>query len=152
VNTAAVKNPQLIKEGAQLFGSQCIVLAVDAKRCGTHRWEVYVNGGRTPTGLDALDWIRKAVDLGAGEILLTSMDADGTQDGYDLELTRTVSEAVPVPVIASGGAGTLEHFYQVLTEGKADAVLAASVFHYRKFTIKQVKEYLQAKGVEVRMS
>ena len=152
VNTAAVKNPQLIKEGAQLFGSQCIVLAVAAKRCGTHRWEVYVNGGRTPTGLDALDWIRKAVDLGAGEILLTSMDADGTQDGYDLELTRTVSEAVPVPVIASGGAGTLEHFYQVLTEGKADAVLAASVFHYRKFTIKQVKEYLQAKGVEVRMS
>ena len=152
VNTAAVKNPQLIKEGAQLFGSQCIDLAVDAKRCGTHRWEVYVNGGRTPTGLDALDWIRKAVDLGAGEILLTSMDADGTQDGYDLELTRTVSEAVPVPVIASGGAGTLEHFYQVLTEGKADAVLAASVFHYRKFTIKQVKEYLQAKGVEVRMS
>ena len=152
VNTAAVKNPQLIKEGAQLFGSQCIVLAVDAKRCGTHRWEVYVNGGRTPTGLDALDWIRKAVDLGAGEILLISMDADGTQDGYDLELTRTVSEAVPVPVIASGGAGTLEHFYQVLTEGKADAVLAASVFHYRKFTIKQVKEYLQAKGVEVRMS
>ena len=152
VNTAAVKNPQLIKEGAQLFGSQCIVLAVDAKRCGTHRWEVYVNGGRTPTGLDALDWIRKAVDLGAGEILLTSMDADGTQDGYDLELTRTVSEAVPVPVIASGGAGTLEHFYQVLTEGKADAVLAASVFHYRKFTIKQVKEYLQATGVEVRMS
>ena len=152
VNTAAVKNPQLIKEGAQLIGSQCIVLAVDAKRCGTHRWEVYVNGGRTPTGLDALDWIRKAVDLGAGEILLTSMDADGTQDGYDLELTRTVSEAVPVPVIASGGAGTLEHFYQVLTEGKADAVLAASVFHYRKFTIKQVKEYLQAKGVEVRMS
>ncbi len=152
VNTAAVKNPQLIKEGAQLFGSQCIVLAVDAKRCDTHRWEVYVNGGRTPTGLDALDWIRKAVDLGAGEILLTSMDADGTQDGYDLELTRTVSEAVPVPVIASGGAGTLEHFYQVLTEGKADAVLAASVFHYRKFTIKQVKEYLQAKGVEVRMS
>ena len=152
VNTAAVKNPQLIKEGAQLFGSQCIVLAVDAKRCGNHRWEVYVNGGRTPTGLDALDWIRKAVDLGAGEILLTSMDADGTQDGYDLELTRTVSEAVPVPVIASGGAGTLEHFYQVLTEGKADAVLAASVFHYRKFTIKQVKEYLQAKGVEVRMS
>ena len=152
VNTAAVKNPQLIKEGAQLFGSQCIVLAVDAKRCGTHRWEVYVNGGRTPTGLDALDWIRKAVDLGAGEILLTSMDADGTQDGYDLELTRTVSEAVPVPVIASGGAGTLEHFYQVLTEGKADAVLAASVFHYREFTIKQVKEYLQAKGVEVRMS
>ena len=152
VNTAAVKNPQLIKEGAQLFGSQCIVLAVDAKRCGTHRWEVYVNGGRTPTGLDALDWIRKAVDLGAGEILLTSMDADGTQDGYDLELTRTVSEAVPVPVIASGGAGTLQHFYQLLTEGKADAVLAASVFHYRKFTIKQVKEYLQAKGVEVRMS
>lgn len=152
VNTAAVKNPELIREGAQLFGSQCIVLAVDAKRCGTGKWQVYVNGGRTPTGLDALTWIKKAVDLGAGEILLTSMDADGTQDGYDIELTRAVSEAVPVPVIASGGAGTLEHFYQVLTEGKADAVLAASVFHYRKFTIKQVKEYLQAKGVEVRIS
>lgn len=152
LNTAAVKNPELIREGAQLFGSQCIVLAVDAKRRAPHQWEVYVNGGRTPTGKDALDWIRTAVELGAGEILLTSMDADGTQNGYDLELTRAVSEAVPVPVIASGGAGTLEHFYQVLTEGKADAVLAASVFHYRKFTIKQVKEYLQAKGVEVRMS
>jgi cyclase len=152
LNTAAVKNPELIREGARLFGSQCIVLAVDAKRRAPHQWEVYVNGGRTPTGKDALDWIRRAVDLGAGEILLTSMDADGTQNGYDLELTRAVSEAVPVPVIASGGAGTLEHFYQVLTEGKADAVLAASVFHYRKFTIKQVKEYLQAKGVEVRMS
>lgn len=152
VNTAAVKNPELIREGAQLFGSQCIVLAVDAKRCSADKWQVYINGGRTPTGLDALTWVKKAVDLGAGEILLTSMDADGTQDGYDIELTRAVSEAVPVPVIASGGAGTLEHFYQVLTEGKADAVLAASVFHYRKFTIKQVKEYLQAKGVEVRIS
>ena len=152
LNTAAVKNPELIHEGASLFGSQCIVLAVDAKRRAPHQWEVYVNGGRTPTGKDALEWINQAVELGAGEILLTSMDADGTRNGYDLELTRAVSEAVPVPVIASGGAGTLEHFYQVLTEGKADAVLAASVFHYREFTIKQVKEYLQAKGVEVRMS
>jgi cyclase len=153
LNTAAVKNPELLREGAQLFGSQCIVLAVDAKRRGTHQWEVYVNGGRTPTGTGRPGpGSGQPVDLGAGEILLTSMDADGTQNGYDLELTRAVSEAVPVPVIASGGAGTLEHFYQVLTEGKADAVLAASVFHYRKFTIKQVKEYLQAKGVEVRMS
>jgi cyclase len=152
VNTAAVKNPELIVEGAKLFGNQCIVLALDAKRCGENKWEVYVNGGRTPTGVDALTWAKKAVSLGAGEILLTSMDADGTKNGYDIPLTRAVSEAVSVPVIASGGAGTLEHFYEVLTAGKADAVLAASVFHYHQFTIKQVKEYLQSKGVEVRMS
>lgn len=152
LNTAAVKDPQLIAEGAKLFGNQCIVLAVDAKRCGQHRWEVYVNGGRTPTGLDCLEWIHRAVSLGAGEILLTSMDADGTKNGYDIELTKAVADSVPVPVIASGGAGTLEHFYQVLAAGKADAVLAASVFHYGTFTIKQVKEYLQAKNVEVRLS
>ena len=151
VNSAAVRNPDLIRDGAKFFGNQCIVLAVDAKRRGENSWEVYVNGGRTPTGLDALTWIKKAVSLGAGEILLTSMDADGTKNGYDIPLTRAVSEAVNVPVIASGGAGTLEHFYDVLTLGKADAVLAASVFHYKEFTIKQVKEYLNSKGVEVRL-
>lgn len=151
LNSAAVKNPKLISEGAKSFGNQCIVLAVDAKRCGENKWEVYVNGGRTPTGLDVLQWVQQAVSLGAGEILLTSMDADGTKNGYDIPLTRAVAEAVSVPVIASGGAGSLEHFYDVLTLGKADAVLAASVFHYKTFTIKQVKEYLQNKGVEVRL-
>ncbi|MBR1728540.1 MAG: imidazole glycerol phosphate synthase subunit HisF [Selenomonadaceae bacterium] len=153
VNSAAVKNPEIIREGAKKFGSQCIVLAVDAKRIEGEknlRWEVFINGGRKPTGIDCLEWIRKAVDLGAGEILLTSMDADGTKDGYDIELNRVVSEAVNVPVIASGGAGELEHFYKVLTEGKADAVLAASVFHYGKYTIRQVKDYLKSRGVEVR--
>lgn len=150
VNSAAIKNPALISEGAKKFGSQCIVLAVDAKSCGDDKWEVYINGGRTPTGLDCLEWIKKGVGLGAGEILLTSMDADGTKDGYDIPLTRAVSEAVNVPVIASGGAGELEHFLKVLIDGKADAVLAASVFHYGKYTIRQVKEYLKKYGVEVR--
>lgn len=150
LNTAAIKNPELIREGARKFGSQCVVLAVDARRVGDAKWEVYINGGRAPTGLDCLEWVRKATRLGAGEILLTSMDADGTKDGYDIELTRAVSEAVSVPVIASGGAGTLEHFYEVLTRGKADAVLAASVFHYGQFTVRQVKEYLKSRGVEVR--
>ena len=126
------------------------MLAVDAKRSGDHKWEVYVNGGRTPTGLDCLEWVKRATELGAGEILLTSMDCDGTKDGYDIELTRAVSEAVDVPVIASGGAGKLEHFYDVLTEGKADAVLAASVFHYGTYTVRQVKEYLKSRGVEMR--
>ncbi|MDD4084793.1 MAG: imidazole glycerol phosphate synthase subunit HisF [Acholeplasmataceae bacterium] len=151
VNTAAVQNPALISEGAELFGSQCIVLAVDAKSCGEGKWEVYVHGGRTPTGLDVVDWVRQAVGLGAGEILLTSMDCDGTEAGYDIGLTRAVAEAVGVPVIASGGAGELEHFYDVLINGKADAVLAASVFHYKKFSIRQVKEYLRSRGVEVRL-
>ena len=151
LNTAAVENPELISEGARLFGSQCIVLAVDAKRIAENKWEVYVNGGRTPTGLDVLEWVKRAVSLGAGEILLTSMDCDGTKNGYDIPLTRAVSEAVQVPVIASGGAGELEHFYDVLTAGKADAVLAASVFHYKKFSIRQVKEYLRSRGVEVRL-
>lgn len=150
VNSAAVKNPQLIAEGAKRFGSQCVVLAVDAKRRDDSGWEIYVNGGRTPTGIDCLEWVRRAVSLGAGEFLLTSMDADGTKDGYDIELTRAVSEAVNVPVIASGGAGELSHFYDVLVDGKADAVLAASVFHYGKYTIREVKEYLQRRGVEVR--
>ena len=151
VNTAAIKRPELIREGAEKFGSQCIVLAVDARRNGENSWEVYINGGRTPTGLDCLEWVKKAVDLGAGEVLLTSMDADGTKAGYDIPLTRAVSETVSVPVIASGGAGELAHFYDVLTDGRADAVLAASVFHYGQFTIKQVKEYLRSRGVEVRL-
>ncbi len=153
VNSAAVKNPEIICEGAKKFGSQCIVLAVDAKRVDDSKnlsWEIYVNGGRKPTGIDCIEWIKKAVALGAGEILLTSMDADGTKDGYDIELTRAVSESVNVPVIASGGAGELEHFYKVLTEGKADAVLAASVFHYGKYSIREVKDYLKSRGVEVR--
>ena len=150
LNTAAIKNPDLIREGAEKFGSQCVVLAVDARRSGEDKWEVYINGGRTPTGLDCLEWVKKAVSLGAGEILLTSMDADGTKDGYDIALTRVVSEAVNVPVIASGGAGKLEHFYDVLTLGKADAVLAASVFHYGQFTVREVKDYLKSRGVEVR--
>ena len=151
VNSAAVKNPQLIAEGAKLFGSQCIVLAIDARRCGENKWEVYVHGGRTPTGIDAIEWAKQGVALGAGEILLTSMDADGTKNGYDIPLTKAVSEAVNVPVIASGGAGKLEDFYEVLAEGGADAVLAASVFHYKTFTIQQVKEYLRDRGIEVRI-
>ena len=151
VNSAAVKNPQLLAEGANLFGSQCIVLAIDARRCGENKWEVYVHGGRTPTGIDAIEWAKQGVALGAGEILLTSMDADGTKNGYDIPLTKAVSEAVNVPVIASGGAGKLEDFYEVLAEGGADAVLAASVFHYKTFTIQEVKEYLRDRGIEVRI-
>ncbi len=151
VNSAAVKNPNLIAEGARLFGSQCIVLALDAHICGANKWEVYVEGGRKPTGIDAVEWAKRAVDLGAGEILLTSMDADGTKAGYDIPLTKAISSVVNVPVIASGGAGKLEDFYEVLAEGGADAVLAASVFHYKTFTIKQVKEYLKGKGIEVRL-
>lgn len=151
LNTAAIKNPDLIAEGAKRFGRQCIVLAVDARQTGGGKWEVYINGGRTPTGIDVLEWVKRATALGAGEILLTSMDKDGTKDGYDIPLTRAVSEAVAVPVIASGGAGELEHFYEVLTAGKADAVLAASVFHYGQFTVRQVKEYLKSRNVEVRL-
>ena len=151
LNTAAVKEPGLIAEGAKSFGCQCIVLAVDAKRCGAGKWEVYINGGRTPTGLDVMEWIRRGVDLGAGEILLTSMDCDGTKDGYDNELNRAVSELVEVPVIASGGAGTLPHFADALVQGKADAVLAASVFHYGEFSIRQTKEFLRSQGIEVRL-
>lgn len=150
-NTAAVKNPELLAEGARQFGRQCIVLAVDAKNVGPDKWEVYINGGRTPTGIDVLEWVKQGTALGAGEILLTSMDRDGTKDGYDIALTRAVSEAVAVPVIASGGAGELEHFYDVLTAGKADAVLAASVFHFGQFTVRQVKEYLRSRKVEVRL-
>jgi len=152
VNTAAVQEPQLLKESAAVFGRQCIVLAVDAKRRekGKLSWEVCTHGGRKPTGIDALAWIKQAVDLGAGEILLTSWDADGHRAGYDNELNRAVSEMVSVPVIASGGAGTLEHLYDALSEGKADAVLAASIFHYREYSIKEVKEYLAGRGIPVR--
>ena len=151
LNSAAVKNPDLIRQGAEAFGNQCVVLAVDAKKRGENSWEVYIHGGHTPTGLDVLEWVKRAVDLGAGEILLTSMDADGTKDGFDIPLTRAVADAVPVPVIASGGAGSLDDFYKVLTAGGADAALAASVFHYGTFTVRQVKEYLRSKGVEVRL-
>ncbi|MDI3339579.1 MAG: imidazole glycerol phosphate synthase subunit HisF [Sphaerobacter sp.] len=150
VNSAAVARPELIREGAARFGSQCIVLAIDARRRPGGGWGVYTRGGRVATGLDAVEWARRGVELGAGEILLTSMDADGTQDGYDLELTRAVAEATGVPVIASGGAGTLEHLYQALTVGKAHAVLAASIFHYGTYTIGEAKAYLAARGVPVR--
>jgi len=150
INTAAVDDPEFVKQACDQFGSQCIVVAIDAKRKG-ESWEVFTHGGRTPTGLDVLQWGEKMVSYGAGEILLTSMDRDGTKDGYDLELNRQVSERVSVPVIASGGAGTLEHLAEGLTEGKADAVLAASIFHYGQFTIKQAKDYLNAKGIAVRL-
>jgi cyclase len=182
LNTAAVQEPSLVQRAAERFGSQCIVLAIDAKLSTEHRapstetnrsrrlapghplhwapsgrngsrrsWEVYVHGGRTPTGKDAVEWAAEGEKLGAGEILLTSMDRDGTKDGYDLELTRAIAEAVGIPVIASGGAGTLEHLYQGLVAGKADAVLAASIFHYREFTIPEAKRYLAERGVPVRL-
>ena len=151
VNTAAIRVPDLIRQCAERFGSQCVVLAVDARRKAGGGWEVYTHGGRTPAGLDALDWIRQAVSLGAGEILLTSMDADGTKDGYDCELTRAVAESVSVPVIASGGAGTLAHMLQVLQQGKADAVLAASIFHFDTYTIRETKQYLKDNGIPVRL-
>ena len=150
INTAAVEKPDFIKESAERFGSQCIVVAIDAKKKGKG-WEVYIHGGRTPTGLDAIDWAETAESKGAGEILLTSMDRDGTKAGYDIELTRTISEKVNIPIIASGGCGSLEHIYQVLTEGKADAALAASIFHYKEISIKKVKEYLKKRGVPVRL-
>ncbi len=151
VNTAAVKNPEVVSEGAKLFGSQCIVVAIDAKRKGDS-WEVYINGGRTPTGLDAVEWARRVETLGAGEILLTSMDRDGTKEGYDVELCRAVSEAVNIPVIASGGAGSKEHFYRVFVEGGVDAALAASLFHFRELSIPDLKRYLKEKGIVVRLT
>lgn len=152
VNTAAAQNPAILNEGAEQFGSQCIVLAIDARRrADGSGWEVFTHGGRTPTGLDAVKWAVEGVGRGAGEILLTSMDADGTKNGYDLGLTRAVSEAVGVPVIASGGAGTLQHLVEAVTEGKADAVLAASIFHFGEFTIGQAKSYMKERGVVVRV-
>ncbi len=153
VNTAAVRHPALLTAAAERFGSQCVVVAIDAKRAsdGPPRWEVYVRGGREPTGLDALRWAVRAVELGAGEVLLTSMDADGTLAGYDLALTRAVAGAVPVPVIASGGAGELAHFAQALTQGRADAALAASLFHDRVLSVGRVKHYLAEQGVSVRL-
>ena len=150
VNSAAVKRPELLAESAARFGSQCIVLAIDARRRGS-RWEVYVNGGRTPTGIDTLEWAARGVHLGAGEILLTSMDADGTLAGYDLELTRAVADIVPTPVIASGGAGALHHFVDVLSLGNADAALAASLFHDGKLGIPELKRGLLAQGIPVRV-
>lgn len=150
VNSAAIKNPSLITEAAAKFGAQCVVLAVDAKRNVAGSWDVYLNGGRVNTGLDAIEWIEKAVSLGAGEVLLTSMDKDGTKSGYDIELTRCAAEAVNVPVIASGGAGKMQDFADVLTEGKADAALAASLFHFGEIEMKDLKEYLAARGIPVR--
>ncbi|MCI0849172.1 MAG: imidazole glycerol phosphate synthase subunit HisF, partial [Chloroflexi bacterium] len=172
MNTAAVNNPELVHQAAAAFGNQCIVVAIDAKRVSStdgepsdreptpqaadvaldddSQWQVYTHGGRTPTGLDAVKWAVRVVELGAGEILLTSMDEDGQLSGYDLALTRTISEAVPAPVIASGGAGELDHLYQALDQGKADAVLAASIFHFGTFTIGQAKEYLKGKGIPIR--
>ena len=152
VNSAAIMNPNLISEAAEKFGSQCVVVAIDAKRrADGSGWNIYKNGGRVDMGIDAVEWAMKANRLGAGEILLTSMGCDGTKNGYDLELTRIISENVSVPVIASGGAGAMEHFYEALTEGKADAALAASLFHFKELEIKQVKEYLREKGVSVRL-
>lgn len=158
INTAAVENPSLIKQASEEFGSQCIVIAIDAKKSHQPsairhqlKWEVYTYGGRKPTGIDVLEWAKEAEKLGAGEILLTSMNCDGTKDGYDLELTRTISEAVNIPLIASGGAGNLEHLYQALTEGAADAALAASIFHYGEYSIKETKQYLKDRGIPVRI-
>ncbi len=150
LNTAAVQEPQLIEETSRAFGSQCIVVAIDAKLREPGAWEVYVNGGRTPTGLDAVEWAMRAESLGAGEILLTSMDRDGTKIGYDIPLTRAITSAVNIPVIASGGAGTLEHLADVIIEADADAVLAASIFHYGQFRVREAKDYLRSRGIPVR--
>lgn len=151
LNTAAVENPRLVEEASRRFGSQCIVVAIDARRCGPGRWEVVTHGGRRPTGKDAVAWAREVASLGAGEILLTSMDCDGTQEGYDLELTAAVSTSVSIPVIASGGVGSLKHLLEGLTIGRADAVLAASIFHFGTYTIAEVKKYLADHGVPVRL-
>jgi cyclase len=151
LNTAAVQNPKLIAEAALAFGSQCIIVAIDARKAGQGRWEVYTHGGTTPVGKDVLEWVCEVESLGAGEILLTSMDRDGTKNGYDNELNRIVSRAVSIPLIASGGAGTLEHLAEGILEGEADAVLAASIFHYREYSIREAKEYLRSKGIPVRI-
>ena len=151
VNSAAIKRPELISEAAARFGSQCVVCAIDAKRREAGVWDVYLNGGRVNTGIDAVWWAKRARELGAGEILLTSMDCDGTKNGYDLELTKTVSKNLDIPVIASGGAGTMQHFYDAFIDGAADAVLAASLFHFREIEIRELKEYLKEKGISVRL-
>lgn len=152
VNSAAIKRPELIREAAEKFGSQCVVVAIDAKRrVPFDGWNIYLNGGRVDTGIDAVEWAKKAESLGAGEILLTSMDCDGTKEGFDIELTKAVSDVVGIPVIASGGAGKLEHFAEAVTEGNADAVLAASLFHFKELEIKEVKQYMKDSGIDVRM-
>jgi cyclase len=155
INTAAVDRPEFVSEASERFGSQCIVVAIDAKRIpgadDPLAWEVYIHGGRTPTGIDAVQWAVRMEEYGAGEFMLTSMDKDGTKDGYDIELTRTISEAVSVPVIASGGVGTLEHMYEGFVDGGASAVLAASIFHFKEYTVGEVKEYLQSRGVPMRI-
>jgi cyclase len=155
INTAAVFNPELIKEAADRFGSQCIVVAVDAKKTSQDneplKWEIFTHGGRKPTGIDAIEWAIKMVNFGAGEILLTSMDRDGTREGFDLALTRTISDAVSVPVIASGGVGKLDHLAEGVIEGKADAVLAASIFHFAEHTVEEAKLHMQSRGIEVRL-
>ncbi len=151
INTAAVENPSLVEESSQRFGNQCIVVAIDAKNVGKDKWQVYTYGGRKATGLDVLEWAKEVERLGAGEILLTSMDRDGTKEGYDIELTKLISRNVNIPLIASGGVGTVEHLYQGLVSAEADAVLAASIFHYGKYSVKEVKEYLKEKGVPVRI-
>jgi cyclase len=156
INTAAVFNPEFVRQAAERFGSQCIVVAIDAKRTasggsGPARWEIYTHGGRKPTGIDAVEWARRMVDNGAGEILLTSMDRDGTRDGFDLALTRAISDAVDVPVIASGGVGNLDHLVQGIRDGRADAVLAASIFHFGEFSIGDAKRYMAERGIEVRL-
>ena len=152
INSSAINRPELISEAADKFGSQCVVVAIDARRrADGSGWNIYKNGGRVDVGIDAVEWAEKVYRMGAGEILLTSMDCDGTKAGYDIELTRSIAEAVSVPVIASGGAGTKEHFYEALTEGKADAALAASLFHYKELEIRELKEYLKEKGLSVRL-
>ncbi|MBS97940.1 MAG: imidazole glycerol phosphate synthase subunit HisF [Oceanospirillaceae bacterium] len=155
INTAAVFNPEFVREAAERFGSQCIVVAIDAKKVSkegeTDKWEIFTHGGRKPTGLDAVEWAKKMVELGAGEILLTSMDQDGVKNGYDIGVTRAISEAVPIPVIASGGVGNLDHLVEGCIDGKADAVLAASIFHFNEYTIPQAKAYMRERGVEVRL-
>lgn len=151
INSSAISNPDLIREGAEKFGSQCIVVSIDAKRVQPDKWEVFSHGGRKPTGMNALEWAEKAVELGAGEIVLNSIDADGTRAGFDIAITRQVSESVGVPVVASGGAGSLEHMAQVLLEGKADAVLAASIFHFGQHTVDEAKRHLASRGIPVRL-
>jgi cyclase len=152
INSSALATPELIRAGAEKFGSQCIVVSIDAKKVASDRWEVFSHGGRKPTGLEAVDWAQRAVTLGAGEIVLNSIDADGTKAGFDLVITRRISEAVGVPVVASGGAGTLEHMAEVLLEGKADAVLAASIFHFGEYSVGDVKQFLAAQGIPVRLN